>query len=114
MLKSLQRCSVRADRYGLDVASRTTNQLIAIERDIAERQLIDEILTRYPKLRLWLAEHGGRDCFTIIIVEPSAVDARWHRVVHDHELRERARHVIRPDRVNEPGDNAVLVLVPVQ
>lgn len=83
-------------------------------RSAAEYNLVSEIFARYPYLQLWIAENGTRRLFGLVIALPKNIRDEWHRIVHDNEFRERARSIIHPQRVNEPGDNAVLTLMPIQ
>lgn len=82
-------------------------------REDAEVTLFAEIRARYPYLNQWVIENAKRiGPFCLAILSPGNIRDDYHRIVHDHELRERARPIIRPDRVNDPKPNAVLVIVP--
>ncbi len=57
------------------------------------------------------------EILTVSVQPRRNVKVRWHLVIEDHELRERARAWLakcRPDIVNSDEPDAVLVLAPVQ
>lgn len=94
----------------------TRAEALAVERDI-----VATVFWRYPntpRLEAWIAKnHRGKvlaDDPCLAIVHPERVMDAYHVVVHDAELRERAR-VILPitERTNNPHHNAVLILCPV-
>lgn len=81
-------------------------------------RLMDEIYERHWEAIAPAPRWSEGEMVTFVVMKPQSVNDDWHVVIHDRNLRDRARKLLASENykhfTNDPHPNAVLVLCPIQ